>query len=172
MPESPVATLTEHFSTLEDSRADTGKRHLLLHILTIPICTAICAADSWVQIECDCPTMEEKGLYVGGRSTTRILPLLSFVSEHPRGLLVFDTGLNAAFATRRTQYVGWLSDRLIPFRSSRGMKLSVVDTDDCSSSSATKSYCWPDLLYMCDKATPSQRHNPMPTPRMPHGAAL
>jgi len=52
------------------------------------------------------------------------LPVLSFVVEHARALLVFDTGLNAAFATDAREYVGWLTDRLIPFRSSPGMNLS------------------------------------------------
>ena len=69
-------------------------------------------------------TMQEKYLYVGGGNATRTLPVLSFVVEHPRSLLVFDTGLNAAFAIHPRQYTGWLFDRLIPFRSSPGMNLS------------------------------------------------
>jgi len=69
-------------------------------------------------------SMPEKRLYVGGGHATRTLPVLSFVIEHPRGLVVFDTGLSAAFATSPRRYVGWLSDRLIPFRSSPGMNLS------------------------------------------------
>lgn len=51
MPDTPVATLTEHFSALEDPRCDSGKRHLLLDILVIAICAVICGADSWVELE-------------------------------------------------------------------------------------------------------------------------
>lgn len=51
MPETPIETLPEHFSTLEDPRADGGKRHLLLDILTIAISAVICGADSWVEVE-------------------------------------------------------------------------------------------------------------------------
>lgn len=69
-------------------------------------------------------SIREKHLYVGGGNAMRTLPVLSFVVEHPRGLLVFDTGLNAAFATHPRQYVGWLNDHLIRFRSSPEMHLS------------------------------------------------
>ena len=69
-------------------------------------------------------TIQEKHLYVGGKDAIRTLPVLSFVIEHPQGVVVFDTGLNAAFATQPRQYVGWLSDRLIPFRSSPGLNLA------------------------------------------------
>jgi len=65
-------------------------------------------------------SMRESELYVGGGSARRTLPVLCFVIEHPRGLLVFDTGLNAAFATRPRQYAG----PFVRFRSSPGMNLA------------------------------------------------
>jgi predicted transposase YbfD/YdcC len=50
MPETPVATVTEHFSGLEDPRGD-NRRHLLLDIIVIAICAAICGADTWTDVE-------------------------------------------------------------------------------------------------------------------------
>jgi len=51
MSNHPTASLAEHFSTLEDPRADFGKRHLLLDIIVIAICAVICGADNWVEVE-------------------------------------------------------------------------------------------------------------------------
>jgi predicted transposase YbfD/YdcC len=42
--------LGEHFSSLEDPRAD-NKRHLLLDMIVIVICAAICGADGWEDVE-------------------------------------------------------------------------------------------------------------------------
>ena len=50
MKQTPVATITEHFSNLDDPRSD-NRRHLLLDIIVIAICAAICGADTWVDIE-------------------------------------------------------------------------------------------------------------------------
>jgi predicted transposase YbfD/YdcC len=50
MPETPVATVTDHFSGLEDPRGD-NRRHLLLDIIVIAICAAICGADTWTDVE-------------------------------------------------------------------------------------------------------------------------
>lgn len=50
MAETPVATVTEHFSGLEDPRGD-NRSHLLLDIIVIAICAAICGADSWTDVE-------------------------------------------------------------------------------------------------------------------------
>ncbi len=50
MPETPVATITDHFSGLEDPRRD-NRRHLLLDIIVIAICAAICDADTWADVE-------------------------------------------------------------------------------------------------------------------------
>jgi predicted transposase YbfD/YdcC len=50
MPQAPVATIAEHFSTLEDPRAD-NKRHLLLDMVTIAICGTVCGAEGWEDIE-------------------------------------------------------------------------------------------------------------------------
>ncbi len=51
MPESPCATLTEHFASLTDPRSDHTKRHLLLDILTIALCAILSGADEWVAME-------------------------------------------------------------------------------------------------------------------------
>jgi len=48
---NPVASLTEHFSELEDPRSDHGKLHLLLDIIVIAICAVVCGADNWVEVE-------------------------------------------------------------------------------------------------------------------------
>lgn len=69
-------------------------------------------------------SLQEKDLYLGGGSALRTLPVLCFVIEHPRGLLVFDTGLNAAFATHPSQYVAPFGNQWLPFHSSPGMNLS------------------------------------------------
>lgn len=50
MQQTPVATITEHFSALEDPRND-NKRHQLLDIVIIAICAAICGANSWTEVE-------------------------------------------------------------------------------------------------------------------------
>lgn len=50
MPETPVATITDHFSGLEDPRSD-NRRHLLLDVIVIAICAAICGADTWTDVE-------------------------------------------------------------------------------------------------------------------------
>lgn len=51
MQQTPVATITEHFSELKDPRVDRTKLHLLHDIIVIAICAAICGADTWVDIE-------------------------------------------------------------------------------------------------------------------------
>ena len=50
MQEIPGSTITEHFSELEDPREE-NRRHLLLDIVVIAICAAICGADSWTDME-------------------------------------------------------------------------------------------------------------------------
>jgi len=50
MDHTPVATITEHFSNLEDPR-ESNRRHLLFDIVVIAICAAICGADAWVDVE-------------------------------------------------------------------------------------------------------------------------
>jgi N-acyl homoserine lactone hydrolase len=69
-------------------------------------------------------SVSERQLYVGGGRGVRTLPVLSFAVEHPRGLVVFDTGLNAAFSTHPRRYAGWQNERVVRFRSSPGMHLS------------------------------------------------
>jgi len=50
MQQTPVATITEHFSKLDAPRR-YNKSHLLLDIIVIAICAAICGADNWVDVE-------------------------------------------------------------------------------------------------------------------------
>jgi predicted transposase YbfD/YdcC len=50
MQQTPVGTIIEHFSGLEEPRCD-NKRHLLLDIIVIAICAAICGANSWTDVE-------------------------------------------------------------------------------------------------------------------------
>lgn len=69
-------------------------------------------------------SVQEKQLYVGGSNQTRIVPVLAFVIEHCKGLIVFDTGLHPAFAAHSSPYTGWLGNPLFSFRSSPGMNLS------------------------------------------------
>ena len=69
-------------------------------------------------------SMREKQLYLGGGSALRTLPVLCFVVEHARGLLVFDTGLNAALVTHPRQYAGLFAGSPGHFRSSPGMNLA------------------------------------------------
>jgi predicted transposase YbfD/YdcC len=46
----PPTSISEHFSTLVDPRAERGKDHLLVDILTITLCAVICGADDWVAV--------------------------------------------------------------------------------------------------------------------------
>ena len=50
MSKLPAAHLIACFSQLPDPRLDRKKRHMLLDILVIAICGAICGADNWVAI--------------------------------------------------------------------------------------------------------------------------
>ena len=51
MPTSPVVSLKEHFGRITDPRVERTKAHLLLDILIIAICAAICGAEEWTEIE-------------------------------------------------------------------------------------------------------------------------
>src|SRR5215210_1165056 len=46
----PPTSISEHLSTLTDPRAERGKEHLLVDILTITLCAVICGADDWVAV--------------------------------------------------------------------------------------------------------------------------
>jgi predicted transposase YbfD/YdcC len=50
MQQTAVATIIKHFSGLEEPRCD-NKRHLLLDIIVMAICSAICGANSWTDVE-------------------------------------------------------------------------------------------------------------------------
>jgi len=57
-PETPQASITEHFAELDDPRR-FNKRHKLLDILVISICAAIAGADGWEHVELFAETNEE-----------------------------------------------------------------------------------------------------------------
>jgi len=45
------SSIADHFGSIEDPRIDRTKRHVLVDILVITICAAICGADGWVAVE-------------------------------------------------------------------------------------------------------------------------
>jgi predicted transposase YbfD/YdcC len=51
MIDAAILPLKEHFSAIEDPRAQHRIEHLLLDIVLITICAVICGADHWVEIE-------------------------------------------------------------------------------------------------------------------------
>ncbi len=51
MIDAAIIPLKEHFSVLDDPRAQHSIEHLLLDIVLVTICAVICGADSWVEIE-------------------------------------------------------------------------------------------------------------------------
>ncbi len=50
MPQTPAGAIADHFSDLQDPRSD-NRSHLLLDIIVIAICAAICDADTWTDVE-------------------------------------------------------------------------------------------------------------------------
>jgi predicted transposase YbfD/YdcC len=50
MHQPPVGTIFKHFSGLDEPRGD-NRRHLLLDIILIAICAAICGANGWTEVE-------------------------------------------------------------------------------------------------------------------------
>ena len=51
MIQAPVAALSVHFANLEDSRVERTKDHSLINIITIAICSVICGANGWTDME-------------------------------------------------------------------------------------------------------------------------
>jgi predicted transposase YbfD/YdcC len=51
MIDAAIIPLKEHFSALDDPRAQHSIEHLLLDIVLVTICAVICGADTWVEIE-------------------------------------------------------------------------------------------------------------------------
>jgi predicted transposase YbfD/YdcC len=51
MIDAAILPLKEHFSAIDDPRAQHRIEHLLLDIVLITICAVICGADNWVEIE-------------------------------------------------------------------------------------------------------------------------
>jgi predicted transposase YbfD/YdcC len=50
VPQTPAGAIADHFSDLQDPRSD-NRSHLLLDIIVIAICAAICDADTWTDVE-------------------------------------------------------------------------------------------------------------------------
>lgn len=50
MMTQPAQSITNHFATISDPRTGNAKQHLLLDIVVIAICAAICGADTWVEV--------------------------------------------------------------------------------------------------------------------------
>ena len=50
MPSSPITTIVEHFSEVEDPRAAHRITHQLIEIIAITLCAVICGAESWIEI--------------------------------------------------------------------------------------------------------------------------
>jgi predicted transposase YbfD/YdcC len=48
---APIASISEHFSDLDDPRMDRTKQHMLMDMLVIAICAVICGAETWVEVE-------------------------------------------------------------------------------------------------------------------------
>lgn len=51
MANQPAQSITKHFAAVPDPRTGNAKQHLLLDIIVIAICAAICGADTWVEVE-------------------------------------------------------------------------------------------------------------------------
>src|SRR3990172_6246780 len=51
MPDTPTASLEQHFAGLTDPRVERTREHKLLDIVLIAVCAAICGADGWVDVE-------------------------------------------------------------------------------------------------------------------------
>ena len=51
MIQVPEAALSTHFANLEDPRVERTKDHPLINIITIAICSVICGADGWTDME-------------------------------------------------------------------------------------------------------------------------
>jgi predicted transposase YbfD/YdcC len=52
-------SISEHFATVVDPRAERGREHRLIDILTITLCAVICGADDWVAVATYGETKEE-----------------------------------------------------------------------------------------------------------------
>jgi predicted transposase YbfD/YdcC len=48
--QTPITTIVEHFSEVDDPRAD-NRWHVLIEMIVIAICAAICGADGWSDVE-------------------------------------------------------------------------------------------------------------------------
>ena len=51
MANRPAQSISKHFASVKDPRTGNAKQHLLLDILVIAICAALCGADGWVEVE-------------------------------------------------------------------------------------------------------------------------
>src|ERR1044071_2354753 len=46
----PRTSISEHFATVADPRAERGREPRLIDILTITLCAVLCGADDWVAV--------------------------------------------------------------------------------------------------------------------------
>jgi hypothetical protein len=95
METSTFGGLSELFARLPDPRVDRTKRHLLLDIAVIAVCTVICGADAWVDIE-DYGRAKDEWL-------KRFLQL-------PYGIASHDTSARVAPEAFRTRLLAWLTE--------------------------------------------------------------
>jgi hypothetical protein len=51
MSDTPITTITGHFSDLEDPRVEGHTDHRLIDIIVIAICAVICGADGRIEVE-------------------------------------------------------------------------------------------------------------------------
>ena len=51
MDQLPGTSISAHFGAITDPRAERGKEHALVEIITIALCAVISGADSWVAVE-------------------------------------------------------------------------------------------------------------------------
>lgn len=51
MATKPAQSITKHFAAISDPRTGNAKQHVLLDIIVIAICAAVCGADTWVEVE-------------------------------------------------------------------------------------------------------------------------
>ena len=51
MTEPHHVSILDHFADLDDPRVERTRRHKLVDIIAIAICSTICGADSWAHME-------------------------------------------------------------------------------------------------------------------------
>lgn len=98
MPKQSSPSITEQFGDIKDWRMDRRKLHLLVDILVITVCAAICGADGWVAVE-KFGKLKEKWL-------RRFLSLPNGIPSHDTFGRVF-AALNPDIF--REVFIGWVT---------------------------------------------------------------